>query len=56
MKFPNVCPSTNQNSPLHKVHFDFKCVNESEIELVLKTINVRNTAGVDNITARSAKT
>ena len=49
MKFLNVCPSINTNPPIHENPFDFKSVNESEIELILKTINVHKTAGVDNI-------
>ena len=33
---------------MHKNHFDFQNVNESETELILKTINVHKTADVNN--------
>ena len=48
-------PFHQYKSALHENPFDFKSVNESEIELILKTINVHTTAGVDNITAKLAK-
>ena len=32
MKFLNVCPSINTNSPIHENPFDFKSVDKSEIE------------------------
>ena len=41
---------------MHKNHFDFQNVNESETELILKTINVHKTADVNNITGKLAWT